>query len=220
MKRLSRLITSDGEFKAWIQPELEGAAPPLQPQQPRKSESPEAIRKALEQELESLRESARRDGFLKGHTEGVAKGQAEVRERAARFEALADALAAPLQQLDPQVEEELVKLALAVARQIVRRELKSDPAQVIGVVKEALNALPMASQTIRLQLHPDDARLVAETMLVNVSERKWALVENPVMQRGGCRIETDSASVDATIESRVAAIAARIMGGERSDDRQ
>jgi len=55
-------------------------------------------------------------------------------------------------------------------------------------------------------------------MLANVTERKWELVENLAMQRGGCHIETDIASVDATIESRVAAIAARIMGGERSDD--
>jgi flagellar assembly protein FliH len=89
---------------------------------------------------------------------------------------------------------------------------------VIGVVKEALNALPAAGQNIKLHLHPEDSKLVADTMLANANERKWELVDNPLIQRGGCRIETDSSNVDATIESRVAAIAVRIMGGERAND--
>lgn len=210
---MSRLISSDEAFKAWVQPEI-GEETKTQ----KKSESPADIQKTLEKEAAALKEKACREGFEQGRSEGLAKAREEVEAYTGRFMALLDALATPLEQLSDEVEDELVKLAVAIAKQIVRRELKTEPAQVIGVVKEGLNLLPVASQTIKIQLHPDDAKLVAEIMLANVSERKWELLENPVMQRGGCRIETDTASVDATIESRVAAIAARIMGGERSND--
>ena len=213
MKSLSKLISSDESFKAWALPEI-GTEQPSH----KKSAHPVDHQKDLEKELARLKENARREGLEQGRAEGLAKAREEGRAYVARFEALMQALATPLEQLSDEVEDELVKLAVAIAKQIVRRELKTEPTQVIGVVKEALAALPVAGQNIKLQLHPDDAKLVAEIMLANVTERKWALVENPVLQRGGCFIETDTASVDATIESRVAAIAARIMGGERSND--
>ena len=214
MSRLSRLISSDESFKAWVQPEIgEKEAP-----QNKKSERSVEHDKVLEKEIAALKEKARREGLEQGRKEGMAQARQEVDLYTSRFSDLINALATPLEQLSDEVEDELVKLAVAIAKQIVRRELKIEPAQVIGVVKEALNALPAAGQNIKLHLNPEDAKLVAEIMLANVSGRKWELVENPIMERGGCRIETDSSSVDATIESRVAAIAARIMGGERSND--
>jgi flagellar assembly protein FliH len=213
VRSMSKLISSDENFKAWPLPEIGAEHKPK-----KKSNHSVDHPKELEQEIARLKEQARREGFDQGRAEGLAKTQEEGAAYVARFEALIQSLATPLEHLSDEVEDELVKLAVAVAKQIVRRELKTEPAQVIGVVKEAIAALPVAGQNIKLHLHPEDARLIAETVLANVSERKWELVENPVMQRGGCRIETDTASVDATIEARVAAIAARIMGGERSND--
>ena len=213
MRSMSKLISSDKDVKAWSLPEI-GAEHKSQ----KKSAHSVDHHKELEKEIARLKEQARREGFDQGRAEGLAKTREEGAVYVARFEALIQSLATPLEQLSGEVEDELVKLAVAVAKQIVRRELKTEPTQVIGVVKEAIAALPVAGQNIKLHLHPEDARLIAETVLANVSERKWELVENPVMQRGGCRIETDTASVDATIEARVAAISARIMGGERSND--
>jgi flagellar assembly protein FliH len=213
VKSLSKIISSDEEFKTWALPEIG-----VEHHSHKKNAHQVDHQKELEKELAKLKENARREGFEEGRAAALAKAREEGRVYVARFEALMQSLATPLEQFSDEVEEELVKLAVAVAKQIVRRELKSEPAQVIGVVKEALAALPAAGQNIKLHLHPEDARLIAEVMLANVAERKWELVENPIMQRGGCRIETDTASVDATIEARVAAIAARIMGGERSND--
>jgi len=207
---MSKFILSTEEFETWSLPEIDRGQ--------KRAESSADYKKQQEQELARLREESQRKGFEQGYAEGVAKAREEGMVFVARLESLIQSLATPLEQLSDEVEDELVKLAVAVAKQIVRRELKMEPVQVIGVVKEALSALPVASQNIKLHLHPEDAKLVAETLLANVTERKWELVENPAMQRGGCHIETDIASVDATIESRVAAIAARIMGGERSDD--
>jgi len=37
--------------------------------------------------------------------------------------------------------------------------------------------------------------------------------------RGGCKIITDNSQIDATLEKRLAMIAAKLMGGEREYDK-
>src|ERR1043165_1406745 len=84
-------------------------------------------------------------GYKDGHVEGVRKGEQELAKRInevnvkiAALEAIIGTLAKPLDELDAQVETELTKLALTVAKHLVRRELKNDPTQVIGIIRHAV----------------------------------------------------------------------------------
>ena len=214
---LSRLISSSNLFTAWIKPDL-GDDVKKKKRENISVEAPVDYQIELERQAVEIKDNARLQGYKEGHIEGLEQARQEVEICVQKLKGLMDALASPLEQLADDIEDELVKLSIAIAKQIVRRELKTEPGQVIGVVKEALSALPAAGQSIRLHLHPEDAKLIEETMLANANEGKWVVIDNPVIQRGGCRIETESSNVDATIESRVAAIAARIMGGERTND--
>jgi len=45
------------------------------------------------------------------------------------------------------------------------------------------------------------------------------VVEDPALTPGGCNIETEHSRIDATVESRLAAVIAQVMGGERSADK-
>ncbi|HQU15084.1 MAG: FliH/SctL family protein [Gammaproteobacteria bacterium] len=170
--------------------------------------------------LERLQKQAYDEAFQRGHSEGLAAGSQETESRAARLEALMVALAQPFRELDEQVEQELVRLALAIARQLVRREIKTDPGQVVAVVREALAALPVASRNARLHLHPEDAKLVREVLSLSDGERPWQVVEDPVLTRGGCRVITDTSQIDASLESRLAAMVANVLGGDRESDRE
>ncbi len=107
---------------------------------------------------------------------------------------------------------------MLVARQLVRRELKTEPEEVIGVVREALGALPVAARNVRLMLHPEDAALVREAMPTAQGEQQMQIVEDPVQTRGGCRVLTDSSQIDASVEARLNAVIAHVLGGERSSD--
>jgi flagellar assembly protein FliH len=115
------------------------------------------------------------------------------------------------------VERELLTLAMALARQIVRRELKADPSQIIGIIREAIAALPVAAREVRVHLHPEDAAVVRMHLAPTESERAWALVEDPVMARGGCQITTATSRIDARLETRVGAILSELLGTERHD---
>jgi flagellar assembly protein FliH len=165
--------------------------------------------------LADLQAEAHKEAFDQGLAEGRAAGRAEVRAEVQRLAAMIHDLAKPFEVLDAEVERELLTLAMALARQIVRRELKADPAQIIGIVREAIAALPAASREVRVHLHPEDAAVVREHLAPTESERAWVMVEDPVMARGGCRITTATSRIDARLETRLAAILSELMGTER-----
>lgn len=166
-------------------------------------------------DLEAIQKDAYDEAYTQGLAEGRAVGERECRDHASRLCAMLDVLAAPFEELDDSVEQQVLQLAMVVARNIVRRELKTDPAHVIGAVREALKILPIAARDVRVQLHPEDAEIIRTHLKPAEGERAWHVVENPVLTRGGCRVETDSSRIDASVESRLAKLMAVIVGDER-----
>jgi len=170
------------------------------------------------QQIEELQAQAREEGFAQGRREGLEAGRKEILARVHELEGLMQVLARPLEQLDEQVEQELVHLALAVARQLIRRELKADPGQVLAVVREAMATLPIAARNVRLHLHPEDAALIRDTLSLSEVEQGWKVIEDPLLTRGGCKVSSDSSQIDATVERRLQAVIASTLGGERQGD--
>lgn len=165
--------------------------------------------------LEALQKEAWDEAFARGRTEGLAAGREEIAARAARFDTLLGTLAEPFERLDEAVEQQLVELAMLVARQIVRREIRQDPGHVVGVVREAIRLLPVASREVRVHLHPDDAALVRDSLSQTDGTRAWSIVEDPLLERGGARITSEKSQIDARTESRLKAVVAAIVGDER-----
>ncbi len=161
-------------------------------------------------------------GFQQGFDEGSKKGYEEnlhlLQSQAATLGSLLESLSEPFKRLDEEVEKELVKLAIGIATQLIRREIKLDPGQIIGVVREAINVLPLASQKISLSLQPEDAELVRSTLALDEMSPSWSIVEDPLITRGGCKVDTEISHIDATVEHRLAAVIATLLGGEREND--
>lgn len=205
---MSRIIPKEDvdAIESWTLPDVQvrGTAP--------------AVRPLTARQIEELHAQAREDGFAQGRREGLEAGRKEVLARVHELEGLMQALARPLEQVDDQVEQELVHLALAVARQLVRRELRTDPGQVLAVVREAMAALPIAARNVRLHLHPEDAALIRDTLSLSEVEQGWQVVEDPLLTRGGCKVSSDSSQIDATVERRLQAVIAQTLGGERQGD--
>ena len=177
-------------------------------------------------ELEAIEQKTYQEAYGAGRAEGLAAARAEnelqieqLKAQVARLGAIFDQLAKPLESMDAQVEQQLVNLALAIAKQLVRRELKADPAQVIAVVRETVGLLPAAARDVRVHLHPEDAAVVREKLATPSTDRAWSIVEDPVMTRGGCRVTTDTAQIDARLETRIGGVISAILGDERAGAR-
>jgi len=168
--------------------------------------------------LEAIEEEARKAGWAAGHAAGLKAGQGEIQRRVAQADAVLAGLAAPLERLDAQVEQEVLELVMAVARRLVRREIKADPGEIMGVIREAIAALPIGERAVTLHLHPEDARLVEELMGEQDGGPSCRLIKDPGVTRGGARISTDISVIDATFETRVNRVFDRMLGSDRQGD--
>lgn len=172
--------------------------------------SPPALPTA--EEIEAIQREAWEEGYRAGHAEGLAAGQAEIEARAARWQALVNSLTQPLEAAEGELETALIELALALAKQLVRREMKTQPDEIIPVVREALGALPTAAREVVVHLHPEDAALVRAT--IHSPGSSWRIEEDGAISRGGCVVVTPTSRVDATLERRIAQLVSSVLGEE------
>jgi flagellar assembly protein FliH len=182
--------------------------------------------RARDAESARASDAARQAELTRGYEAGVSAGRAELQSqndalatRIKRLEEILDRLSAPLAVMEEEVEQQLVLLALAVGKQLARRELKTDPAQITALIREAVGRLPAAARDVRVYLHPEDAAAVAERLATAGQERAWTMVEDPTLARGGCLVRTENSQIDARLESRVNAIVSSMLGEERASAR-
>ena len=171
--------------------------------------------------LEAVERDAWEQGLASGEAEGLRRAEAAFAKRIneldvkfAALDAILGTLAKPLEQLDTAIEQELTRLALMIAKHLVRRELRLDPAQVIGIIRHTVGLLPVATRDLKVHLHPEDAAIVREKLAAPSGEPEWVLKEDPLLARGGCRLTTATSSVDARLESRVAEAVNSLLGDE------
>jgi flagellar assembly protein FliH len=175
---------------------------------------------------EAIARVAREQSEARGYEAGMAKAKAEMEGRIAdldariqRLDLLLQFIGRPLQELDAEVEKSLLQLTLSIGKQLARRELRIDPAQVIAIIRESLQELPTAARDIRVHLHPEDASIVRERLTAPSNERAWTIVEDPAMSRGGCVVRTENSRIDARLESRINTVIANALGDERAPER-
>ncbi len=205
---------ASARIERWRLPQVDG---PIigRSREDRRAAAAESVRAALQ------------EAQTRGYEAGMARARAEtsaglaaIADRLQRLDAALSLIARPLEQLDAEIESELAQLALAVGKQLARRELRVDPAQVIAILRESLALLPAAAREVRVHMHPQDAATVREHLTAPASERAWTLVEDPTLSRGGCVVHSQSSRVDARLESRIAAVAASALGDERGTARE
>ncbi|MFT5174990.1 MAG: flagellar assembly protein FliH [Gammaproteobacteria bacterium] len=156
------------------------------------------------------------DGFAKGFAQGMQLAQTQTSENLKVLAQLTAYVREPMAMLDEQVDDELVRLVLAIARQVVRREVRTDPQQIVAVVREACGALDDVRGNLRIALHPDEARLVRAMFTAEESLAAIVVEEDPSITRGGCTVKSEISFVDAQVEARIARIAVDLLGDERT----
>ena len=218
-KRLSDSTrTHAGVAERWSLPQVEGPIVGMRRDSPLRERAREAEVRASDAERQAEQE--------RGYEAGLKAAQAHLKTqtdaldaRVARLDEILNALCRPLPELESEVEQQLVLLALAVGKQLARRELKTDPGQIAALIREAVGRLPAAARDVRVHLHPEDAAAVAERLASAGQERAWTVVEDPILTRGGCLVRSDNSQIDARLESRVNAIVSSMLGEERASAR-
>ena len=96
----------------------------------------------------------------------------------------------------------LARIAVELARQVVRTELAQNPEIVARVAHDAVEALQLSARHVRVRVHPDDFAFVQGGAGEELRAREAQLVPDADVARGGVKVDADIASVDATIATR------------------
>jgi flagellar assembly protein FliH len=184
-----------------------------------RDETPPALIEAAE--LERLLAQAYADGIARGREEGYADGHvtgyAEGRQEgeAAESARLGASVAAVEQALDEvtaatrpwidAAEENVTALAVAVARQILDRELRGSTAAFAELVRRALAEFPV-DERVRIRLHPADLAAISalpgpgDDSFSVTGGREAAWVADPTVGPGGCLVEGRTRIIDGRVD--------------------
>lgn len=158
------------------------------------------------EKISAIEEQARQEGYDAGHAEGMEQGLTQGRDRAReeteRLRQLADTFAAELGKADDAISQQVLDLALDLARAMLKSALVIQPELVIPIVKEAVRYLPILQQPALLYLNPGDAVLIRERIGDELTKTGWQLTEDSQLDAGSCRVETASNQIDATLPTR------------------
>lgn len=166
---------------------------------------PEAMQPSIEQ-IAEIRAAARAkghaEGLAEGRAAGLAQGRAEAGTETQRLQQIVAAFGQEVARADEVIGQQLLELALDLAKAMLKSALAVRPELVLPVITEAINYLPALQQPAVLFLHPDDALLVRNHIGDDLQKSGWRLAEEPHMERGGCRVETASNQIDASAGTR------------------
>jgi flagellar assembly protein FliH len=168
-----------------------------------------AVRNAEERETRA-REAGRKDGYVAGQKEGLAAAQSEANRTIAALQAEAGERAAGAaaqavdmrRRLRQQMESDLVRLAVAVARRILRRELSVDPDALLGIVKAVVERIA-ARELLTIRVCPRDAaRIEARLADLNLPDRVQVIADNSLTW-GALLFDTTRGQHDASVETQI-----------------
>jgi flagellar assembly protein FliH len=158
----------------------------------------EETRRALEAGREQGRQEERRAQAA------VVSGALEQQKR--QMAGMAESFALARDRYLQAVEREVVRLALAVAARILRREAQMDPLLLTGAVRVALGQLA-ASTEVKLRVPASELGLWTETMaLLPNLPVKPEVVAGEGLRLGECVIESKVGTVDLGLRAQLAEI--------------
>jgi flagellar assembly protein FliH len=157
-------------------------------------------------------------GYADGLEQGLAQGLAQGFEQATlkaeeeysqlqvqlseKFNALFNVYENDLNNAREHIATEILEFSLYLTRAMVNSALKVQPELLITIIEQSLNALPCLELPAKLHINPLDAPLVDETLGQQLTQSGWKIIKDPNVEPGGCKINTATNEIDATIATR------------------
>ena len=183
-----------------------------------------------QREGEALRAQAHAEGLESGRSEGREQGLAEgleagrqqaLGEHSAALGAAVSALSEALQQfeasrraLEAEALQDVVQLATAIGRRVTKRQGAIDPQVLLDNAREAMRLVVHAAD-LRIAIHPSQRATLEEALPALGLEfpqlAHAAIIEDPELAPGGCRLMTPGGVVDAGLDAQLDRVIADLL---------
>ncbi|SPE27592.1 Flagellar biosynthesis/type III secretory pathway protein-like protein [Candidatus Sulfopaludibacter sp. SbA3] len=162
----------------------------------------EELRAQLRQECDRKVREAQATSFREGEAAGKSRAAAEVQPVIERLVRSIDEMAHLRARFRREAEGDMVRLSLAIARRVLRRELAIDPDAMHGLVLGALEKL-QSQEICRVRVHPSQAAPVTACLRKAVISSTIEVIPDPAREPGAVVFETDRGNLDASVDSQL-----------------
>lgn len=144
---------------------------------------------------------SRQAGFREGEAHGTSQAKAAIQPALDQMCRAVQALADLKPRLRREAESDVVKLAIAIARRILHRELTVDPAAMQALVQVALEKLGR-QEVYRVRVHSSHEEAI-RACLLKLTTRKIEVLGDNTRESGSLVFETNRGKLDASVETQL-----------------
>jgi flagellar assembly protein FliH len=198
MNNTSSKILRDGDLAAVTPMAWRSTVTP--PPAPRPTRAP-AIDAGPSGDQDEARKESYQRGFSEGQKIGHDQAVAEIAPVMDRLSRSLAELATVRSRVRKTAESDLLKLAIAVARRVIHRELTLDPGSIEGLIRVALEKLE-SRELCRVRVHPDQEPVI-RTLLARFSAAPVELIPDGTLHSGDVLFETAHGTLDGSIEAQL-----------------
>ena len=159
----------------------------------------------LERSAKTREQAAYQRGCAEGTAAGAAKAAEPVRAALDRLGSALNDVSRLGARIRSQAEDDIVRLSVAIARKILRREISTDPDALHGIVLAALERVE-GREAFRVRANPEDADAISRHVRSAGAPPRIEIVPDPSLERGSVIVETAHGNLDASASSQLAEI--------------
>ena len=181
----------------------------LEPAGPECGGGPAAVPAQLQRRIAELEQEARRreqeayeSGLRQGRVVGAEEAAGSLGPVLERLSGAVEQILGQRRRFRREAEEDVVRLAVAIGRRILHRELGTDPEALLGVVKAALKKVE-SREVNRLRVHPADAPVMRQHFEQSGRLERIEIQGDGTLARGAVLLDTERGSLDASVETQL-----------------
>ena len=163
----------------------------------------------IDETVREVEENAYAKGFVRGEKAGIESGNEKIESAVKSIKQGLSELIKTRQDIYLETEQEIVKLAMAIARKIVWNEIRVNKDTVVNVVKEAVKKVE-GNEKVKVKLSCKDFQFIKNekpAIIDKITDTENVGFEmDESIPDGGCIIETESGDIDARIEKQFQAV--------------
>jgi len=160
----------------------------------------------LKRETERHIKTAKEENYKKGFADGIQHSKKEVNSSLEAAAVLIKKVSRVRDEILLNTEQQVVKLAFAIAEKVINQEVTTRRDIVLSVLKKALNNIS-ETEGMKIRLNPHDFRYMMEMKKDFLQSfegiRNVTFEEDTAVKRGGAVVETMFGEVDARLESQL-----------------
>ncbi len=156
----------------------------------------------LERLLQTETAQARQEGFQEGAQKAQEEASGEVTAALDRLAQKLNEVAKLRGKIRSYAEMDIVKLGLAIAQRILRRELTTDPETIHGLVHAALQKI-QNRDILKVRVYPGGAEALRASLARAGAAPAIQVVSDPTLKTGDLLFETSVGELDASVETQL-----------------